>query len=404
MKAQSSLLPMLALTLALVLGAPAGARAQLVVDAKPRPAEGRGRQIVLDKLERIRFESVAYDGLPLSEVVRSLRDETKKRDPDKKGVNFMINPNVAPGAAPTAGAVDPATGQPVAAPAASESVDVNSIAVRIIPPLNDIRLVDVLDAIVKVADHPIKYTIEDYGVVFSAAGAEPVRPPQVVFAFEGGTPNDFLEAVQNQFKVDWKSVADVPRLMADVRIPRLRIGPESMASSAGAGGGGLTWPGPGVPGAIPGARPGGEVNPLWTLVSLYNRLGEQRPELGRLVVEGDLAKPSVVMFVPDKNAANSQPEFKVKAFSIKEIRRPEWRRLVETIKVANDEAMARSQNTRDAQLVRGSVRLHEDTSLLVANGTPAYVDMVESMVAAFRESQRVGEPKPQPPEKQAAEK
>ena len=52
------------------------------------------------------------------------------------------------------------------------------------------------------------------------------------------------------------------------------------------------------------------------MVSLYNQLGEQKPELGRLIVKGDLTKPSVVMFVPDKAAADTQPKVKVKAFSI----------------------------------------------------------------------------------------
>ncbi len=398
MKAKLSLLPVLALALPLMLSSRSEVRAQSAADAKPPPNTLHGRQILIYKLETIRFESVAYDGLPLSEVVRSLRDETKKRDPEKKGINFMVNPNIPPTTGPSAGVIDPTTGLPVAAIAPSESLDVNSIAIKINPPLNDVRLVDVLDAIVKVADHPIKYAVEDYGVIFSAMGAEPARPPEIDFTFDGGTPSDFLNAVQSQFKVDWKSVADIPRPMAGVIIPRIRISPESMVSLTGTGGGGFA--GPGMVGPIPGARTAGRGNPLWALVSLYNRLGEQRPELGRLVVEGDLAKPSVVMFVPGKKATELQPEFKIKAFSIKEIHKPEWKKLVQMVEMASEEARARSQTREEAQMLQGDVRLHDDTSLLIAHGTPAYVDMVESVVAAFRENQRVAEPKPQPAEKQ----
>ena len=59
--------------------------------------------------------------------------------------------------------------QPVAPapPQAVELPDIRAITIRISPPLTNVRLVDVLDAIVRVADTPIKYTITDYAVVIS---------------------------------------------------------------------------------------------------------------------------------------------------------------------------------------------------------------------------------------------
>jgi tetratricopeptide (TPR) repeat protein len=153
---------------------------------------GPGRQSIIAKLNEIRLDSVSYDGLPLSEVLRNLYDQSKLRDPERKGVNFLINPNpdqsgepVAatggngiPGAlgAPGAPAIDPATGLPAAAASAGgnnggEAVDVGSFIVKI-PNLSDVRLADVLDAIVLVADHPIKYSVQDFAVVFSAKGPE----------------------------------------------------------------------------------------------------------------------------------------------------------------------------------------------------------------------------------------
>ena len=45
----------------------------------------------------------------------------------------------------------------------------------------------------------------------------------VEFLFPGGTPGDFLNAVEKQYKVDWKKVADIPRNMEFVHIPALRM-------------------------------------------------------------------------------------------------------------------------------------------------------------------------------------
>jgi general secretion pathway protein D len=138
----------------------------------------RGKQVIMSKLDRIRMDNVKYEGLPLSEVIINLNDEAKKRDPERRGINFIINPNSDLGGGAAApggpGQIDPATGLPIPAAAPAEAVDVGATSIKLIPPLNDVRMADVLDAIVKVADKKIKYTIEDYAVVFSLKGAEAV--------------------------------------------------------------------------------------------------------------------------------------------------------------------------------------------------------------------------------------
>ena len=139
---------------------------------------GQGRQAIITKLDRIRLDTVKYDGLPLGEVIINLSDEAKKRDPEKRGINFLINQNIDTGG-PTAAAAPQLgpDGKPLPA-APPEQVDMSAIAIKINPPLTDMRLADVLDAIVKVADRPIKYSIEDYAMVFSlesARGDSPLR-------------------------------------------------------------------------------------------------------------------------------------------------------------------------------------------------------------------------------------
>ena len=175
---------------------------------------GPGRQAIVAKLDRIRLDTVSYDGLPLSEVLRNLSEQSKLRDPEHKGVNFLVNPNpdlsgqaVAPREAagglggglggPGAPAIDPATGLPAANPATAaaggEAVDVGAFIVKI-PKLEDVRLADVLDAIVLVTDHPIKYTVEDFAVVFSAKAAE---TPQLFTRIFKVDPNTFYSGLES---------------------------------------------------------------------------------------------------------------------------------------------------------------------------------------------------------------
>jgi len=152
----------------------------------------KGRQGIMAKLNLIKFDQVQFDGLPLSEVVRNLSDEARRRDPEKKGINIIVNPNAPAPTAPAATFVDPATGQPVAAPP-TEAVDVNGIAIKLTPPLQDVRLGEVLNAIVTVAEKPLKISLEDYAVVISLKGAEPTPLFMREFAVD---PNTFIQGLE----------------------------------------------------------------------------------------------------------------------------------------------------------------------------------------------------------------
>ncbi|MGA2241556.1 MAG: tetratricopeptide repeat protein [Verrucomicrobiota bacterium] len=160
---------------------------------------GAGREAIYSKLDHIRLDSVSWpEGLPLIEVLRNLSEQAKLRDPDKKGINFIFNPNSAAapaGTTPAGGTttIDPATGLPVTAPTVSgESVDASSINVKLT--LSDVRLADVLDAIVLVADHPIKYSVEDYAIVFSGRGPETMQLEMRTFKVD---PNTFYQGLES---------------------------------------------------------------------------------------------------------------------------------------------------------------------------------------------------------------
>jgi tetratricopeptide (TPR) repeat protein len=166
----------------------------------------KGRQAIVSKLDRIRIQTVGpWEDLPLSEVVRYLSTESKARDPEKKGLNFIINPNIELPVQPTStSAVDPATGLPLPPPGSLTSTepveDVTAIPIKLNPPLNDVRLADVLDAIIKVASKPIKYSIEDYAIVFSHKVTEAQPLFNRTFKID---PNTFSQGLQNVGSVEF---------------------------------------------------------------------------------------------------------------------------------------------------------------------------------------------------------
>jgi tetratricopeptide (TPR) repeat protein len=127
-------------------------------------ATSAGRQDIYRKLDRIHLGAVTFQNLPLNEVIRILHKQSQLRDPDKAGINFLFNPNM--GAGEPIATIDPATGLPLKAKPASPATNaVNQINIDL--GVSDVSLKNLLDAICLVADHPLKYSVEDYGIVFS---------------------------------------------------------------------------------------------------------------------------------------------------------------------------------------------------------------------------------------------
>lgn len=153
----------------------------------------RARQSINNKLDTIRIDELSLDSIPLQGVIEQLGKDARARDVEKKGLNFIINNNVdpIPQAAPT---IDPATGLPTGGAAAAISdVDITQTTIRLMPPLRDVTLRQALDALVKVADRPIKYSIEDYAIVFSLRAAE---SPALHTRFFKIDPNTFVQGIQ----------------------------------------------------------------------------------------------------------------------------------------------------------------------------------------------------------------
>ena len=148
-------------------------------------------EMLADKLKKIHLRNVSYDGLPLSQVLNELSVQCRLVDPEHRGVNFVIlnkldplgQPADVPSAEGTADrvsgygtvsapGVDPVTGLPMNPKASAgaeptEALDVGASLIKL-PLQAEVRLVDVLDALVLVADRPIQYSVRGYAVVFSA--------------------------------------------------------------------------------------------------------------------------------------------------------------------------------------------------------------------------------------------
>jgi Mg-chelatase subunit ChlD len=127
---------------------------------------GQSRQQIQSKLDNVRLGELKYDGLPLGEVLNDITAKARKGDSEGKGLNFLLNQHVDTGATGAVGPIDPATGLPTAAAAPPEPVDLNASLIKF-PPLHDLTLGQALDAIVRNSEVPLKYSVEDYGIVFS---------------------------------------------------------------------------------------------------------------------------------------------------------------------------------------------------------------------------------------------
>ena len=134
-----------------------------------------GRQGIVHKLQTIQLPTVAWHQLPLTEVLRDLSAQITRLDPDHTGINFLINST----STPLVDQIAPATGLPVTnAPAA---FDVGAVPIQM--NLTNVRVADVLDAIVLVTGRPLKYSIQDFAVVFSAKPPD-TGPPLFMRTFK----------------------------------------------------------------------------------------------------------------------------------------------------------------------------------------------------------------------------
>jgi type II secretory pathway component GspD/PulD (secretin)/tetratricopeptide (TPR) repeat protein len=175
---------------------------------------GPGRQRIQSKLESIYLDEFKVpEGTELSAVITELDNEVRKRDPDKKGINFVLASarfGRSPAPAPGAATLDPTTGATIAAAPTGDVVkDIGSeVTIKISPPLRNVPVSYILEAITRVAEiknnnpqfYGVRYTIEEHAVVFSQNPTDPNNPQeteQLVSKRFRVDPNTFIQGLES---------------------------------------------------------------------------------------------------------------------------------------------------------------------------------------------------------------
>ena len=122
------------------------------------------------------------------------------------GVNFL---NVTGPDESATATIDPATGLPAHLNTAQADAAATTIT---IPPLKNVTLRQALEAVQKAADRPIKYSVEDFAVVFSSDPKAKAKEDSVAAkppASRAPTPQPEINTRENAFSTFSLNVSDV---------------------------------------------------------------------------------------------------------------------------------------------------------------------------------------------------
>lgn len=124
----------------------------------------RSRLWIYEQLTQRRLALVDWNGLALQEVVRRLNQAAAAVATNDPALRFSISsPEPAQAEASINGV--PASGN---AASATNGADVRWVPIRFKGVLKDAKLADVLEAVCSGAEQPIQYTVDDFGIIFSA--------------------------------------------------------------------------------------------------------------------------------------------------------------------------------------------------------------------------------------------
>jgi hypothetical protein len=184
-----------------------------------------------------------------------------------------------------------------------------------------------------------------------------------VFAFDGGNPLEFIVALDRHFRTRLVQVLTLPEVLSKTKVPKLRVAADDPRE----------------------------------VLSVYNRL--QSPTLGQWHYEPDGTTPkppgihtntnvnmNALMLVPDKTVVASKMDrsvMRVKGLALAGVPETKWEGLLHDIKDAQAYGEKAVPNGGAAPL-EGSIRVQRESMILLAAGTEAYIEMVESLVSAHR--------------------
>jgi hypothetical protein len=180
-----------------------------------------GRQALYRKLETIRIDQFPLEKeTDLILVLKKLGDEIKRRDAGGKGVNLLFaQAAVGPAQSAGAGTVDPLTGL-LPANEATANINPEKFKIKLDAPVRDVTLKQLLEAILIAAKPPegapanvgLKYSVEDYAIVFSQRSQETEQFYTRTFKLN---PNNIALNLLNNMR---PSVADEASFRTNIQI------------------------------------------------------------------------------------------------------------------------------------------------------------------------------------------
>jgi hypothetical protein len=181
------------------------------------------------------------------------------------------------------------------------------------------------------------------------------------FRFEGGTPQEFLKAIDACFLANHHQVATIPPEADEVRVPKIQL---SLKSANGA--------------RRKYAR---------DILNLYNTIAASQPALGKWIVEGvDGLQPDLLMFVMSQPAV-AAPPLRTRSISLVGIPRERWAGLERELAELNDSAAALGAKVDPPGAPRrftGSVQLSPGAGVLLVIGNMEYIELVDTFIGAKR--------------------
>ena len=197
--------------------------------------------------------------------------------------------------------------------------------------------------------------------------ASGVLASPVVFEWKSGSLHEFLSQIKNVFGIDLNQRADIPGEMRYTSVPSMKITTAN----------------------------------VWQVIDLYNSISDDYPGLGKWVVkrlgmvnglqnpDPRLREPSAIFLVPSTKT-DKEDSLSVRAFTLRDIPDLEQNQLFKLINLEGDRLKLETEKGIKASLLRGDVHFHKETGICVATGGKTYVEMVGSLIDAFREGRHTG--------------
>ena len=196
----------------------------------------------------------------------------------------------------------------------------------------------------------------------SSPEAKPdAKSKKQAFFFSGGTPIDFILAMDHHFRTRLGEILSIPSSLAHAQVPKMRLSTENPGDA----------------------------------LALYNRV--DNPFLGRWY--WDPADPNggtnmhVLTLVPNAGAPTEKSISRVKAIALGGVPEDKWRALEEDVAVAKGVGRNDAER-RGSENPEGEIHIQPASKVLIVSGSDAFIEMVESVVAAHRINAEISGKKP----------